>query len=356
MRYIFDPQFFEEKQKVLLKFANTKIGRWFFRIYGDRSDVGKRKIIKIEPNAITWKKGQEFQTEFRTHNKFSKRLYHGLYPLWFLAHQWDTLIANPLKQPEWNLGFDTLTVYPDANAETDTVDGFVRHDVGAAGVSWATLVAAAGNNVADATASGYFMVIQRGTDTDAWKDLRRGIFLFKTSALTAGASISAAVMSIEGQDKGDGASITPDLNVYSSAPALNTELAVGDFDSLGTTAFATAITYSGFNAAGYNNFTLNASGIAAIDKVGISKFGVRNANYDASGTPPTWASGGAYSHFICTFAETAGTTSDPKLVVTYTAAASGPANLKTINGLAKASVKTINGLAIASVKNWNGLT
>jgi hypothetical protein len=35
---------------------------------------------------------------------------------------------------------------------------------------------------------------------------------------------------------------------------------------------------------------------------------------------------------------------------------SGPANLKTINGLSKASIKTINGLAIASVKSFNGLT
>lgn len=33
----------------------------------------------------------------------------------------------------------------------------------------------------------------------------------------------------------------------------------------------------------------------------------------------------------------------------------GPANLKSINGLAKASIKNINGLAIASVKNINGL-
>lgn len=37
------------------------------------------------------------------------------------------------------------------------------------------------------------------------------------------------------------------------------------------------------------------------------------------------------------------------------AAASGPANLKTANGLAKASVKTRNGLAIASIKTWDGL-
>lgn len=34
---------------------------------------------------------------------------------------------------------------------------------------------------------------------------------------------------------------------------------------------------------------------------------------------------------------------------------SGPANVKTVNGLAKASVKTLNGLAITSVKTINGL-
>ena len=37
-------------------------------------------------------------------------------------------------------------------------------------------------------------------------------------------------------------------------------------------------------------------------------------------------------------------------------AASGPANVKTWNGLAQASVKTVNGLAIASVKSRNGIT
>jgi len=51
-----------------------------------------------------------------------------------------------------------------------------------------------------------------------------------------------------------------------------------------------------------------------------------------------------------------GSANAPKLTITYTASASGPANLKTFDGLAKASVKTINGLAIASVKSVDGLT
>lgn len=43
------------------------------------------------------------------------------------------------------------------------------------------------------------------------------------------------------------------------------------------------------------------------------------------------------------------------LTVYYTEAASGPAYVKTVNGLAKASVKSVNGLLIASVKSIDGL-
>ena len=46
---------------------------------------------------------------------------------------------------------------------------------------------------------------------------------------------------------------------------------------------------------------------------------------------------------------------NPYLEVTYSTV-SGPANMKTWNGLAKASIKTMGGLAIASVKTWDGLS
>jgi len=44
-----------------------------------------------------------------------------------------------------------------------------------------------------------------------------------------------------------------------------------------------------------------------------------------------------------------------RITIYYTETASGPANLKSINGLAKASIKSRNGLAIASIKSINGL-
>ena len=51
----------------------------------------------------------------------------------------------------------------------------------------------------------------------------------------------------------------------------------------------------------------------------------------------------------------AATNYDVIAAVSFALPVVGPANVKTINGLAIASVKTVNGLAIASVKTWNGL-
>lgn len=44
------------------------------------------------------------------------------------------------------------------------------------------------------------------------------------------------------------------------------------------------------------------------------------------------------------------------VVVDYTAGASGPTNVKSVNGIAIANVKSVNGIAIASVKSINGIT
>ena len=125
-KYLFGKEFFEDHHDLLLKFVNTKLGKWFFRIHGKRSDVGESKIIKIAPNFIEWlawepKIGTCYKREFRTHNKYTKRIYYSLYPIWVLMHAWDILFANNFK-PAWNLGFDTLTAYPDPNVESTSVD------------------------------------------------------------------------------------------------------------------------------------------------------------------------------------------------------------------------------------------
>lgn len=59
--------------------------------------------------------------------------------------------------------------------------------------------------------------------------------------------------------------------------------------------------------------------------------------------------------WILVYERTQSSTKCAQLNVTY-APPSGPTNLKTWNGIAKASVKTRNGVAIASIKTANGIT
>lgn len=313
----FDKEWFKKHQSKLLWLLRFSLFRRILRIETDKP------IIKIEPNSYTvfledngetWK----VQTDFRTHWKYSKRLYYAFKPLWYAFHVWD-MIINPLV-PQWNLGFDTLTKYPDPDPETSTVDGDVFQSYGlGSGVDWSSIVGAVGSGASSAGGGVDGVLFLSDNVSNKWRQLRRGVFLFDTSSLGSPASISAAVLSLRGTDKSDGLSASPTINIYSSAPASNTDLVAGDFDSLGSTEFATSVTYASWTTSGYNDFTLNASGIANIDKTGISKFGARNANYDVANVAPTWAST-QLSYFSFDTAEGTGTTNDPKLVVTYSAA------------------------------------
>lgn len=237
----------------------------------------------------------------------------------------------------------TLTVYPSPGV---TVDGYALHNEDAQ--TWATILAGAGTTSADSSAFEELIQIWASTTSNTWRLNRRAIFLFDTSALGASATITAAVMSVFGKDKSDGLSITPDLDAYTSTPASNTALAASDYPNLGTVSqTGSPITYSGWSTSAYNDFTFNATGIGNISKTGISKFGVRNANYDVSGTIPTWSSG-AMSYAGGYYSDQTGTANDPKLVITYTPP--GPTGVKTIDGVAIASIKTIDGVATSSVK------
>ena len=350
---LFDKKWFEENQKILLWFSNTFIGKWTLCINGKRSDVGKKRIVNILPNAITWVDQVDrdkiyCKTEFRTHNKFSKRLFHAFKPLWYLFHFWDTLFANNF-QPAWNLGFDTLTVYPDAgDPGTTTVDGKVgRQSVDEV---WSTIRTAAGNYGISNLAIDGFVRFQTTATTNQWAELRRAIFLFDTSSLNDVVAIHSGSLSICGTGtKTDALAITPTLALVAATPASNTTLASSDYGQFGTTELATRITYAGFDGTDgvYNPFTLNAAGLAAISKTGVSKFGVRNGQYDLDNSTPTWSSGGS-TVFQCYWADQTGTSTDPKLVVVHLLT-------KKISGVSLASIKKVSGVSIASVKKVAGL-
>lgn len=175
--------------------------------------------------------------------------------------------------------------------------------------------------------------------------IKRGFFLFDTSSLGAGATISSAVISFAGTGTAETNDFTDTFHIVSSSPASNTTLDNADFDQVGSTSFGSMNVGDWAQSLNtYNNITLNASGIAAINKTGITKFATRTG-LDLNNTTP---GGAGITAIEC---KGSGVSNMPKLVITYTTT-----NIKTVNGLDVASVKTVNGLAIASVKSINGLT
>ncbi len=240
----------------------------------------------------------------------------------------------------------TLTVYPDAgDPGTTSCDGWIRRANNAA---WATARDTASGETKGTTAAVTY-ITRTFQDADGLNfDVGRSLFLFDTSALTAAASISAGVVSFAGTGNGTENQSTTALHVVASTPASNTTLALADFSQIGSTSFG-SIDFASYviTDGTYNNITLNASGLAAISKTSISKFAVRDG-LDLSNTSPAINKLNIVYAYL---ADQAGTTTDPKLVVTYTISA-----IKTFNGIAIGSVKTVNGIAMASIKTINGVT
>ncbi len=351
---VFSKEWFKKHNKTLCWFANAPIikywFRWLLRIHKDIP--WNEKIEEIMPNAFTYgkklvlvdcvklKNGEEVfncskklhrklknkgllvkrlrhqqTTDFRTHDKFSKRLYYGLKPLWYLMHFMDWAMLDRCEElTKLSFGFSTLTFYPDAGTGNTTVDGSVYHSVSTADASWATLRNGAGKGAEPTTSQGPYCYIAGGPS--GWQWLYRSIFLFDTSSLTSSATISNAVLSLYSDSKADRLNINPNIDIYTSTPSSNNNLQASDFTKIGTISqTGSPISYGNWGDR-YNDFTFNATGRGNVSKTGISKFGARNANYDVSGSTPPTSNG--YSSLYGYFADQTGTTRDPKLVITGT--------------------------------------
>ena len=141
---------------------------------------------------------------------------------------------------------------------------------------------------------------------------------FDTSALGAGATITGATFTIYGLGSSINQSTT--LQLYTSTCA--DTLTNADFNTV-TLNSPTALTASGiptgsWNTSGANVFTLNATGISAINKVGKTKFVIRETTYDVSNVAPANVTNQVYF-------EVGATTNKPVLSITYTSA-SGAGN------------------------------
>jgi hypothetical protein len=197
-----------------------------------------------------------------------------------------------------------------------TVDGSVRYDPNS---SWSTVRdSATGTGATYTDASSIIVYTEKsGANYQNW----RGIVLFGTSSIASGDTITSAVISAKFGTGGGAVG----LCLTQSSPTSNTALATGDYDQTrdslnGATEGMTRVNFDTFSGTGYQNITLGATGLTWIIKGagGISKFGFASA-WDLDNTTPS--SGVGLGGFV--FSDTAGTTSDPKLIVQHTAGGGG---------------------------------
>jgi hypothetical protein len=225
------------------------------------------------------------------------------------------------------VGHTTTTCYPDADPESTSVDGEVSRDVAAAGEIFSTMRTSAGTS-AGPTTSATAVVLEGGTTSNQFRGARRLIHLYDCSAIPDTDTITSAKESlyVYSADTSNGlsgqASANSAIVVGSSNPASNTNLVAGDYNIAvyGTTEFGRSVQQDALALNDYNDITLNANGIAAISQTSITKFGAQYGwFFDNTTTGITWASNGLQSVAVRS-ADTAGTTSDPALIVVHSGA------------------------------------
>ena len=209
------------------------------------------------------------------------------------------------------VGNTTSTFYPDAGSGGTTVDGRLsKYGV----TTWSAARDAANSTEVNKTETVQFIAHTLRAAADDWS-VYRTIFTFDTSSIGSADIISSATFSFYEDSSFTFQNDDADtFDLVAASPNSNNDLIVQDYSTLGTVVFA-SVALSSVNVDIYNNLSLNASGIADINKTGITRFGGRNET-DRSNTAP-----GGRNQIPIRFVDYADTTSDPKLVVEHTSPA-----------------------------------
>lgn len=213
----------------------------------------------------------------------------------------------------------TMTFVPDANPESTSVDGVVNSNP-SPGDTWANVHAGTSLNAFDSFGSDEVAVSYSATDP-GWFLMSRGIMLFDTSALPDDANISAATLSLYITAVTDSMASNPEpqLDIVDSNPGSNTSLSTTDYGNVGTTRYASGTDLSSLTTNAVNVINLNATGIAAIDVSGITKFGLR-INCDTDNSEPTDLSTNLSASVDYDSGDSGTPAHRPTLTVTYTSA------------------------------------
>lgn len=292
--------YFIKHQRKLLALANTISGKILLGL--NQSD----KVVKLSPNSCHLYKGGKddkvlVQATFFTYPKVGKILIPILEKI---------TISRTCTGNEAVAHFGYLrrsrklpTIY------LTTTTFFPSNDAAIPGPSSGTFSTAhdATTGTADSGASTFLYARLLGGNYQ----IERVFQSFDTSSITSAATVSAATSSIYLASKGG--AVNNSYNVYNSGHS--DTIVDGDFDLGGTTAYSnTAIDQTTFSTVAYNDFVFNSNGINGVSKTGLTKICYREVAHDVGNTAPVTDN----NTFLNPYQSAqAGTTNDPKLVVTY---------------------------------------
>ncbi|MGV8056600.1 MAG: hypothetical protein AB2L12_00995 [Smithellaceae bacterium] len=178
--------------------------------------------------------------------------------------------------------------------------------------------------------------------------ITRSFLPVDTSGLTSGANITAASWFLYWSYAAEYSYGTCNLQFVSYSGNNPMQTSDYSYTVYGTTVFGSIAVVDGGSgmSTGYQQATMNASGIANTNKTGTSLFGFR-VDGDITATPPP-----SSTTYLWSFrsANASNSSQRPYLSITYTVSAIG-----SVNGVPKANIATINGVAIANVKSICGV-
>jgi len=240
----------------------------------------------------------------------------------------------------------SITIYPDPHPESSSVDGRLYCGGVSGGSTWDNLHHGVDNKGAqdDSASAGSMAHLSTSlADVNKFYVLQRGGFLFDTSVIPDDADIDSASLWLRIQSKYSDLG-NDDVHVVAFNPASNTALVANDFNqfswvSFGSLNIVNDITTS-YPDGTYNEWVLNATGLAALDLDGITKLGT------ILGWDLNDSFGGSWAEYtqcgiIGFYADKAGTDSDPKLVITGTWAMAHYKALADAVAIAEADAKLV---------------
>lgn len=284
-----------------------------------------KDIVKITPDSVHAKYGEGFKARFFSQGilknginpkllialdqggvfKHLERKY-GIHILEQFYLEENPLITNKIK-------YSSASFNPDANPETNTVDGYVYR--AAVNETFSTIRGGTGTGSSD-DGSYIDMRITATTTNNQYSTLCRGICLFNTSSLTTSNYVYSGTITVtpvlDGLDVND---FNASLTWTTASTASNTALASGDYAvaGFGSTHLTDDRAQSSMVTDVDEVFTLNESGKSAISLSSVTKLSIRFL-FDVDNSSPTWTSGGENR---IAFYDAENGPSIPQLDVTY---------------------------------------